>query len=192
MSREHRAALACEAPSGRSSTTPVARGHRGPVDDPGLAQRLLGDPHPAAAPDHDGRALAAALLADAAVADVDDAVGDLGRARVVADDEGRHALLARELREERVDGRGAELVELAGRLVGDQEPGPVREGRAERDPLLLAARELAGVRIGAIAQADPLEQLVRAGEPLPLRTPCRPSGTATSSAAVSSPASARQ
>ena len=72
-----------------------------------------------------------------------DAVGDRGRARVVADDERRHAFLAGELGEERVDGCGAELVELAGRLVGDQEPRPVRERRAERDALLLAARELA-------------------------------------------------
>ena len=43
------------------------------------------------------------------------------------------------------------------------------ERRAERDPLLLAARELAGVRVGAIAQADPLEELVGSGEALLLR-----------------------
>ena len=89
--------------------------------------------------------VAAPLLADAPVADVHDAVGDLRRARVVADDERRHALLARELGQELVDGGGARLVELAGRLVGDQQPRPVRERGAERDPLLLAAGELARV-----------------------------------------------
>ena len=162
-------AVACEAPSGRSSTTPSRVRHRCPVDDPGIAQGLLRNPHPAAAPDHDGGALAAPLLADAAVADVDHAVGDRGRAGVVADDERSDAFLARELGEERVDGCGAELVELARRLVGDQEPRPVGERRAERDALLLAARQLTGVRVRAVAQADALEELVRPGEALLLR-----------------------
>ena len=80
----------------------------------------------------------------------------------MTDDEGGDAFLARELGEQRVDGRGAELVELAGGLVGDQEPGPVRERGAERDALLLAARQLAGVRVGAVEEPDALEELVGA------------------------------
>ena len=134
-----------------------------------------------------------ALLADAAVADVDDAVGDLGRARIVADDERRHSLLPRELGEELVDDRRVRVVELAGRLVGDQEPRPVGERSAQRDALLLAAGQLAGMSVRAVAQTDALEQLACArARRSPLVTPARPSGTATSSSAVSSPASARQ
>ena len=56
----------------------------------------------------------------------------------MTDHEGRDTFLAGELREERVDGCGAELVELARGLVGDQEPRPVGKCRAERDALLLA------------------------------------------------------
>ena len=48
--------LSRSAPSGRSSTTPSPRRHRRAVDDPGVVQRLLGDPQPAAASDHDRRA----------------------------------------------------------------------------------------------------------------------------------------
>ena len=100
----------------------------------------------------------APFLADTAVADVDDAVGDRGRARVVTDDERRHSLLPCELGEEVVDGRRVQLVELAGRLVRDQEARPVGERGAQRDPLLLAAGQLAGMGVCPVEQADPLEQ----------------------------------
>ena len=114
--------------------------------------------------------VAAALLADAAVADVDDPVGDRRRARVVADDERRHALLAGELGEEVVDGRGARLVELARRLVGDQQARPVGERGAERDPLLLAAGELAAAaRPARSRRPTRSSRLVRAREALRAR-----------------------
>ena len=92
----------------------------------------------------------------------------------MADDERRDALLARELGEERVDGCGAELVELAGGLVGDQEPGPVGERGAERDPLLLSAGELAGMRVGAVAQSDALEEAVGSHQALAFRDALEP------------------
>ena len=69
------------------------------------------------------------------------------------------------------------LVELGGRLVQDQDRRPEREGRGDRDPLLLAARE--GVRrpIAEIGRRghleDPLhlreQRLPREGEPLEAR-----------------------
>ena len=96
------------------------------------------DADPAAAVD-DG---APVLGADAAVADLHDAVGDGGGARIVADEHGRRAELARERADQLVDLRRVRGVELAGRLVGDEELRPVRERRADRDALLLAAREL--------------------------------------------------
>ncbi len=133
--------------------------------DSGRAEHVLGEPEPAAAPDHD-RAVAGragdALVGDAAVADVDDAIGPLGRGGVVADDEGGAARLAHELGDQREHVARGRRVELARRLVGDQERGPARERRAQRDPLLLAAGELARMRVAAVAEPDALEQLVRA------------------------------
>ncbi len=131
-------------------------------------QRSLGDPQPAAPSDDDGRTLSAPLLADAAVADVDDPVGDRRRAWVVTDDERRDTLLPGELCEERVDGCGAHLVELAGGLVRNQQARPVRQRGAEGDPLLLATGELAREGTSPVAQADSLEQAVSARETLRL------------------------
>ena len=66
-----------------------------PVGERGAAQQLLGNADPAALV-HDGVGGTArpALAADAAVADLHDAVGDGGGLRVVADDDRRHAGLA--------------------------------------------------------------------------------------------------
>ena len=47
------------------------------------------------------------------------------------------------------------------------------EGPGERDPLLLAAGELGGIVVGAIAQADPVEQLLG-----PARRRARPAARA--------------
>ena len=141
---------------------PVAGDDPGAVVDARRAQRLLGNPQPATDPDDCRLVLARPLLADATVADVDDPVGDLGRRRVVADEKRRRSVLRDELGEEREHLARRLLVEVAGRLVRDEELRPVRERGAERDPLLLAARELARQRIGAIEEADPLEQLARA------------------------------
>ena len=84
----------------------------------------------------------------------------------MADDERRRAHLAGEAADERVDLRRVRGVELAGRLVGDEEPRPVRERRTDRDALLLAAGELRGQRIAPVEEADALEQVV--GDALPL------------------------
>ena len=133
--------------------------------DPRRTEHVLGEPKPAAAPDHD-RAVAGragdALVRDAAVTDVDDAIGPLRRGGVVADDEGGSARLAHELGDQREHVARGRRIELAGRLVRDQERGPGRKRCAERDALLLAAGELARMRVAAVAEPDALEQLVRA------------------------------
>ena len=108
-----------------STTSASSREARGRVAvDPGRAEELLRQPQPAAAADDDRAVVRAAgdvLVADAPVADVDDAVGPLRRGRVVADDERRPALLARQLGDQVEHLARGRRVELAGRLVGDQE-----------------------------------------------------------------------
>ncbi|HSJ98100.1 MAG TPA: hypothetical protein VLC53_13550, partial [Myxococcota bacterium] len=52
-------------------------------------------------------------------------------------------------------------VEVAGGLVGEQQPRLAHEGARHRDALLLAAGELARIVAEALAQADALEH--RAG-----------------------------
>ena len=133
--------------------------------DPGRAEHVLGEPEPAAPPDDD-RAVAGRagdpLVRDAAVTDMDDAIGPLSRGGIVADDEGGAARLAHELGDQREHVARGRRVELAGRLVRDQECGPGRKRCAERHALLLAAGELTRMRVAAVAEPDALEQLVRA------------------------------
>ena len=101
----------------------------------------LGQAHPAVGDHERPRPARPRLLDDPAVADDDDPVGDRRGRRVVADDQRRAARLAHELAEHPVDQRGVLGVELAGRLVCEQQPRPVRNGGAHRDALLLAARQ---------------------------------------------------
>ena len=79
---------------------------------------------------------------EAAVEELDHAVGDLDHHRVVGRDDRGHALGADDGPDQQHDLLAGLGVELAGRLVGEQEPRPVRERAGDRDALLLAAREL--------------------------------------------------
>ena len=99
------------------------------------------------------------LRAGAPVADGDGALHVLAHAGVVRDDDDRGAQLA-------VDGpqalqdvvrRGG--VELAGGLVGEQDLRGVGQGDGDGDALLLAAGHLPGPAVGAVADAEHLEQL---------------------------------
>ena len=54
-------------------------------------------------------------------------------------------------------------VEVAGGLVGEQQLGRIGKGAGDGDPLLFAARELAGGVAGAIAQVQPSQQLDGSG-----------------------------
>jgi hypothetical protein len=79
----------------------------------------------------------------------------------VRDVEHRAPLPAGEAEEELEHRAPGLLVEVAGRLVGEQEPGPPQEGPAEGDPLQLAAGELLDRVRGAPLEADPREERVR-------------------------------
>src|SRR6202035_2373100 len=54
---------------------------------------------------------------------------------------------------------GGGLVEIAGGLVGEQKQRFYRERAADRDPLLLAARQLFGIAFQQSAEAEPFHQL---------------------------------
>jgi hypothetical protein len=84
----------------------------------------------------------------------------------VADDHRRAAVLARELSQEPVDLGRVRVIELARRLVREEDPRLVRQRRADGEPLLLSARELVRARAAAVAEADPGEQLVGPGRAL--------------------------
>ena len=87
-----------------------------------------------------------------------------GQFRVVGDQHQGGAVLGLQV-EQQVDDLMAGLaVQIAGRLVGQQQVGRRSEGAGERGALLLAAGELTGVVGQAVAEADRLETLGRAVE----------------------------
>ena len=88
-------------------------------------------------------------LDDAAEVHDRDAVGDHpGRAEVVGHEQHRHAELAAEAPEQVEDGGGERHVQGAGRLVAEQHLGRHDRGPGQRDPLALAAGELACLGLG--------------------------------------------
>ena len=95
---------------------------------------------------------------DAAVGEEHDAVGERRRRRVVRDHDDRLA--------EVVDGAAHELedlaaggrVEVAGRLVAEDDGGPRDERARHGDALLLAAGHLGGPVVAAIAEPDRVDE----------------------------------
>ncbi len=85
---------------------------------------------------------------------------------VVAHDDGRAALGVRKLGEQVVEDARVAGIELARRLVGEQQPRPMRERGADGDALPLAAGELVGPGIALPGETDALEELVRPHEAL--------------------------
>ena len=83
------------------------------------------------------------LVDDAAVGEEDDAVGVAGRDGVVGDHHDGLAELAHGLAHEGEDLGARAGVEVAGRLVGEDDLRPAGQGPGHGDPLLLAAGELA-------------------------------------------------
>ena len=89
-------------------------------------------------------------------------VGDLRGVRIVGDHDHGRAVGPRELRDQPAHRVGRRGVELAGRLVGEQQLRTVRERRAQRDALSLASGELRGERIEPVAETGRLKQRDRA------------------------------
>ena len=86
--------------------------------------------------------------------------------------------------EHHVDDRApGRLVEIAGRLVGDQERGPRHKRAGQRHALLLAARQLRGIVSEAVAR-DPPARVRPARVRSRRSTPASSSGAATFSCAV--------
>ena len=79
--------------------------------------------------------------------------------------------------------RAGGLVEIAGRLVGDQDRRVGRQRARQRDALLLAARQLRRIMVAPLGQADGVE-LARRRALKASATPASSSGTATFSSAV--------
>ncbi len=100
------------------------------------------------------------LLGQPAVADGDRPVGEPGRPRIVADLDQTGAL-AGKLGEHVVDPAGGGFVKLAGRLVGEQQPGAMGHGSADRHLLGLAPGQLRHRAISQPLQAQPLKGRVR-------------------------------
>ena len=82
----------------------------------------------------------------------------------MGDDDQRHPAIAEpfEQLENLVPGPG---VEVAGRLIGEQDPGLSDDRAGDRDALALAAGELGWAVAGPLGEADPLERVAprRAG-----------------------------
>ena len=107
----------------------------------------------------------------------------LATARIMGDEEQRRAVLALEREQQIDDLRSGLLVEIAGRLVGEDDPGARRERARDGDALLLAARKLARIVGQPVAEPDALEMRLRHCA-RHRRRPLNSSGTATFSSAV--------
>ena len=110
--------------------------------------------------------IALALVAhDAAIANLDDAVGIGGHIGIV-----RHqndgVAVSMQLFEDVHHLLATGLVQRAGGLVGQNHIAAIHQRAGNRHPLLLPARELAGLVAQALFQAQPREQLARALVPL--------------------------
>ena len=152
--------------------------HRDPEEDRDGGQRgaqLVRDQPAEGEPEHAGaqssriRAMTSSSPATTlsaaicAVGEDDDAVRVGGDARIVRDhDDGLVELVDRAAQDvEHAGARGR--VEVAGRLVGEDDGGAGDERAGDRDALLLAAGELGGPVRGAVGEADHLEQLREPG-----------------------------
>ena len=99
---------------------------------------------------------------DLAVAHGDDAVGVGGDVGLVGDDDDGDALLAVERHQRLHDLVRGAGVEIAGRLVGEQQARSVDQGPRDGDALLLAAGELRRRVVFAFAEAEQLQRRARA------------------------------
>ena len=110
------------------------------------------------------------------------AVAALRQREIVGDQHQRGAALRVPGEQELDDLAAGRLVEIAGRLVGDQDRRIRRERAGERDALLLAAGELGRIVVEPVAQAD--RGKLRAARSNASGAPASSSGTATFSSAV--------
>src|SRR5450756_1811254 len=104
---------------------------------------------------------------DHPVAERDDAGAVFGDVALVCDEEhGNPAFLVQRL-EHVHDLDGGPGVEVAGRLIGEEDRRVVDQGARDSDALLLAARQLVGEVVSALLESHQLERLH--GPPFPIR-----------------------
>src|SRR5579885_11638 len=108
---------------------------------------------------------------DRPVPDLEHAVAGVCHGLGVRHGEKRDAVLGDERAEEPDDLPAGLAVEVAGGLVGEDEPWPEDERPRDRDPLLLAAGELVGTVIRAIGEAHLGERGMGARRHFPPREP---------------------
>src|ERR1041384_4796058 len=97
---------------------------------------------------------------DPPVTELDDAAGVLRDVGLVGHQDDGDALLVQRLEQRHHLDRGP-AVEVAGRLVRQQNRGAGDQRPRDRDPLLLPAGELARLVVEAVAEADPFQGLFR-------------------------------
>ena len=100
-------------------------------------------------------------LDDHAVAHRDHALRDARHSPLVGHDHQRHAVLGVELAEEVDDLLAGLGVEVAGRLVAQQQRRRAEQRARDRDALLLPARQLARPTVREVCEADPPQRLAR-------------------------------
>ncbi len=76
---------------------------------------------------------------------------------IVRDDDQRSARRSLSGEQQVDDRRAGFAVQISGRLVGKDDPGPGRDGAGDRNALLLAARQLDWIMAEAVSKADRLE-----------------------------------
>ncbi len=112
-----------------------------------------------------GKAGGLALVGeDAAIAHRHRASGISGDIGLVRHQDDGDALLAIELRQRLHDLVRGTRIEIAGGLVGKEQARRIDQRPRDRDPLLLAAGKLTGRVFRAIAEAEAVQRLLRAGE----------------------------
>ena len=89
----------------------------------------------------------------------DDAIGVGDQVEVVRHHDDSQPVVAVQVAEQLDDLAAGVGVEVAGRLVGEQDARPVDQGPGDGGPLHLAAGQLARLVLEPVAQADALEQL---------------------------------
>jgi hypothetical protein len=120
----------------------------------------------------EAEAIDASAVDDEAVADRDDTLRPRGELAVMSHEEDGLPLSVQPPEElEHLGGR--DRVEVAGRLVADDQLGVGGERPRDRDALLLAAGELGREVVGLVAETDELEVALRLLEAFALRAPAR-------------------
>src|SRR3712207_4069681 len=112
-----------------------------------------------------------ALLDDVAVVDEDDPVAHLAREPHLVGHDGHRHPVPREVAHDVQHLPDHLRVQRRGRLVEEHELGLHRQRPGDRHALLLAARQVGGVRVGLRRDAHALEQLLRALAGTGLREP---------------------